>query len=137
MLSSSAVHCQHLFGQVASIISSAYPSFIFGGILLSISNNNEHFIINLASVPGRQISISPPAQSPVRQTAKKLSNCLFFSCVACYFSTPFSGWRLRYKLLQVSLLPLLALHRVHEVWRLRSVKRWYVKQYCRSVLHQQ
>ena len=38
------------------------------GILLSISNNNELFIINLASVPGRQLVNSPTAQSPERQT---------------------------------------------------------------------
>jgi len=32
-------------------------------ILLGISNNNEHFIINSTSVPGRQLVNSPTAQS--------------------------------------------------------------------------
>ena len=41
-------------------------SYSADGILLSISNNNEHFIINLASVPGRQLVNSPTAQSLVR-----------------------------------------------------------------------
>lgn len=46
---SSAVHIQALYSA--------------DGILLSISNNNEHFIINLASVSGGQLINSPTAQS--------------------------------------------------------------------------
>ncbi len=51
------------------------------GILLSLSNNNEHFIINLAAVTGRQLVNSQTAQSLERCTIglQKIVKNFFYS----------------------------------------------------------
>ena len=52
-----------LFVRQSALVPSDESLYSADGTLLSISNNNEHFIINLASVPGRRLVNSPTAQS--------------------------------------------------------------------------